>query len=76
MSPISLDSSLANVPGSKGEDALNVSESGRAGPGEQPRKVLRAMQSFTDVAAERCTLPSTRQDVHHACIRGNRGTEV
>ena len=33
--PIALDSSLANVPGSKGEEALNVSEIGRAGPGER-----------------------------------------
>ena len=39
--PISLDSSLANVPGSNGEEALNVSEIGRAGPGQQPRKVGR-----------------------------------
>ena len=46
MPPISLDSSLANVPGSKGEEALNVSEIERAGPGEQPRKaevVLRLL---------------------------------
>ena len=45
--PISLDSSLANVPGSKGEEALNVSEIERAGPGEQPRKaevVLRLLR--------------------------------
>ena len=33
-----LHSTLANVPGCKGEEALNVSEIGRAEPGEQPRK--------------------------------------
>ena len=36
MPPIFLDSSLANVPGSEGEEGPNVSEIGRAGPGEQP----------------------------------------
>ena len=35
--PISLDSSLATLPGSKREEALNVSEYGRAGFGEGPR---------------------------------------
>lgn len=30
MPPISMDSSLANVPGSKGDEALNVSEIGGA----------------------------------------------
>ena len=37
-SPISLDRALANVPGSKVREALNVSEIGTAGPGEEPRK--------------------------------------
>ena len=34
--PISLDSSLATHPGSKGEEARDVSEYGRAGFGEEP----------------------------------------
>ena len=36
--PISLDSSLATHPGSKGEEARDVSEYGRAGFGEEPRE--------------------------------------
>ena len=50
MPPISLDSTLANVPGSKGEETLNVSEIGRAGPGEQPRKAGRSAEAVERAA--------------------------
>ena len=37
MPPISLDSSLATLPGSRREEAWDVWEYGRAGFGEEPR---------------------------------------
>ena len=56
MPPISLDSSLANVPGSKGEGALNVWEIGRAGPGEEPRKAGRPAEAGERAAEGRVVL--------------------
>ena len=49
---ISLDSSLANVPGS-GEEAPNVSEIGRAGPGEERRKAESPAEAVERAAESR-----------------------
>ncbi len=43
--PISLDSTLANLPGSRGEEARDVSEYGRAGFDEEPRSAGRPAEA-------------------------------
>ena len=53
MPPISLDSSLATHPGSKGEEARDVSEIGRAGPGEEPRTAERPAEAVERAAKGR-----------------------
>ncbi len=53
--PISLDSSLATLPGSKREEALDVSEYGRAGFGEKPRKAggpAEAVEPYEEIMRE------------------------
>ena len=48
--PISLDSILATVPGSEREEAVDVSEYGRAGFGEEPRSTGRPAEAVERAA--------------------------
>ena len=77
--PISLDSSLATHPGSRGEEARDVSEYGRAGFDEEPRSaggpaeaVGRIMRSGTGRGVGRAR--RGKQSLRTACDGGQRQT--
>ena len=69
--PISLDSSLANVPGSRGEEALNVWEIGRAGLGE--RKAERPAEAVERAAEDRGGVAAFARGGHRRGEPGGSG---
>ena len=71
--PISLDSTLANVPGSKGEEALNVSEIGRAGSGEEPRKAESPAEAVERAAEGRGGVAASTRRGHRRGEPGGTG---
>ena len=71
--PISLDSILATLLGSRGEEARDVSECERAGFGEEPRSAGRSAEAVERAAEGRGSVAAASRRGHWRSEPGNSG---
>ena len=71
--PISLDSSLATLPGSRRKEARDVSEYGRAGLDEEPRKAERPAEAVERAAEGRGGVAASARGGHRRGEPGGSG---